>query len=104
MAATTEKEEVGRSSNNNGKGNGLLLYHYRFSFYSQKVISNITNTCCMLALQRGDSWSSGCAMMQGLVEITNFTLFLKFLLKTIKNIKFAIISSSITKNVYLSRL
>ncbi|GFG38618.1 hypothetical protein Cfor_09222 [Coptotermes formosanus] len=38
MAASEEKEEVGRSSNDNGKGNGLLLYHHHYSFYSQKVI------------------------------------------------------------------
>ncbi|XP_069702095.1 ganglioside-induced differentiation-associated protein 1 [Periplaneta americana] len=38
MAASAAKEEVGRSSNDNGKGNGLLLYHHHYSFYSQKVI------------------------------------------------------------------
>jgi hypothetical protein len=41
MAASTVEEDVGRSSNDNGKGNGLLLYHHHYSFYSQKVYMNL---------------------------------------------------------------
>jgi hypothetical protein len=47
------------------------------------------SVCCLstLTLQRGDFWSSGCAMMWGLVEITNwFYAFLKFLFKNNKKI------------------
>ncbi|PSN42578.1 Ganglioside-induced differentiation-associated protein 1 [Blattella germanica] len=36
MAVSDVKRETGRSTNDNGKGNGLLLYHHHYSFYSQK--------------------------------------------------------------------